>query len=79
MDHDFGDISLFHAAISQDRLEPPIDEYLVSAGLTASEIADVKAMFNRFCEAIENANAMPLPEIASGPLDVVSIQSSARS
>ena len=65
MKHDFGDIRLFNEAIAADRINPPIEDYLRSAGLSDSEIAEVRSIFNVYCAAIENAPDAGLPDIAS--------------
>ena len=70
MIHEFGDIDLFHVAISQDRLDPPIDKYLASTGMSKSEIEEVRDLFKQFCAAIENSQTQPLPDVASGPRSV---------
>lgn len=64
MEHEFGDIRLFNLALAQNRDKPPIDEYLRSAGLSESEIAEVRSVFDLFCAAIENAPEEGLPDIA---------------
>ena len=65
MEHDFGDIRLFNLALAENRVKPPIDQYLRSAGLSDSEVAEVRALFDVFCAAIENAPEAGLPDIAS--------------
>lgn len=67
MNNEFGDISLFNAAIARDRLDPPVDDYLRSAGLSDSEAADVRALYRTFCNAIEDAFTTDLPDLAGSP------------
>lgn len=67
MKNEFGDINLFAAAIAADRLDPPVDEYLRSTGLSDSEIGEVKALYRHFCSAIESALTTDLPDLAGGP------------
>lgn len=66
MNSRFGDIELFKSALAENRLDPQIDDYLRSAGLTESEAAEVRDLFRTFCEAIDNASESRLPDIATG-------------
>ena len=73
MKHNFGDIRLFNSALAENRVNPPIEDYLRSAGLSDSEIAEVRSIFDVYCTAIENAPEAGLPDIASAtPADLPS-------
>ena len=66
MTKEFGDIDLFKIAIARSRIDPPLEDYLRTTGLTEAESREVMALFGEFCSAIENADSVPLPDIATG-------------
>ncbi len=66
MNNEFGDIDLFNAAIARDRLDPPVDAYLQSVGLSESEATEVRSLYQKFCFAIENAASEDLPDLVGG-------------
>lgn len=76
MNNEFGDIALFNKAIAIDRLDPPVDDYLRSTGLSDSEIAEVRGLYRTFCQAIEGAFTTDLPDLAGGPQAEPDIDSS---
>ena len=67
MNNEFGDVDLFKNAIAEDRLDPPVDAYLRSTGLSETEISEVRDLYRTFCQAIENAFTAGLPDLVSGP------------
>lgn len=67
MDNEFGDIDLFNLAIARDRLDPPVDDYLQSVGLSDHEAAEVRALYRTYCQAIENPFTSKLPDLADRP------------
>lgn len=77
MKNEFGDIDLFNTAVTTDRLDPPVDEYLRSVGLSEEEAAEVRVLYRTFCHAIENAFTSDLPDLAGG--QQVGPQTNARS
>lgn len=58
---EFGDIGLFNEAYAQDPVAPDVGKYLESVGLSESERAEVRALFDTFCVAIQNAETVGLP------------------
>ncbi len=66
MSNEFGDIDLFREALAADRLDPPVDDYLRSTGLSEADVVEVRSLYRKFCSAIENSATADLPDLAGG-------------